>query len=395
MVRVNFPLPKANVMSDQTPLLSLPLIQGSQAQKHVTHNEAIEQLDMVVQLTVEAVDASTPPSGAAEGQAWAVGDGATGAWAGRSGQVAAWRGGGWLFATPQTGWRAWNKSAAATFAFDGAAWVYAAGAPDLQNLDGLGVNTTADATNKLAVASDATLLNHDGAGHQVKINKSDATDTASLLYQTNFSGRAEMGLTGNDDFSVKVSADGSNFTEAMRINGATGAVNFPATGMHQIASYAYRHYLYNDHRWAAPISDTASKLAFLNLGTAAEPIVNWTTGGILLSSGTKLHGFSLSGYLNHAEVQDLDIRIYFQTGPWNSTWDSVGETLRTTLFSQNNIGMTLGVSQQRKYIPLSYTTPADGTFFIALRPTMASTMTGTRFFYASGNLEMSAASLSA
>ena len=119
-------------MSENSPRLDLPYIQAAQAQKHITHNEAIEQLDMIVQLTVEAVDATTPPSGAAEGQAWAVGAGATGAWAGRASQIAAWRGNGWLFAIPQTGWRAWNKSAAATYAFDGTGWVYAAGVPDLE-----------------------------------------------------------------------------------------------------------------------------------------------------------------------------------------------------------------------------------------------------------------------
>lgn len=95
---------------DQTPLLSLPYIQGAQAQKHVTHNEAIERLDMIVQLTVEATDATTPPSSAAEGQAWIVGNSATGAWSSQAGDIAAWRGGGWLFVTPQIGWRAWDKT---------------------------------------------------------------------------------------------------------------------------------------------------------------------------------------------------------------------------------------------------------------------------------------------
>ena len=38
-------------MSDLSPILSLPLLQASQAQKHVTHNEALMQLDLLVQLT--------------------------------------------------------------------------------------------------------------------------------------------------------------------------------------------------------------------------------------------------------------------------------------------------------------------------------------------------------
>jgi hypothetical protein len=63
-------------------------------------------------------------------------------------------------------------------------------------------------TNRQTVSAQATLLNHAGGSHQIKVNKSSATATASLLYQDAFSGRAEIGLAGNDDFSVKVSADG-------------------------------------------------------------------------------------------------------------------------------------------------------------------------------------------
>ena len=42
---------------------------------------------------------------------------------------------------------------------------------------------TADTTNRLSLNAPATLLNHDGDGHQLKINKASAGDTASLLYQ--------------------------------------------------------------------------------------------------------------------------------------------------------------------------------------------------------------------
>ena len=95
-----------------------------------------------------------------------------------------------------------------------------------QSVGQIGVNTSADATNRLAVSSAATLLTHAGAGHQLKINKAAPVDTASLLFQTAFSGRAEMGLAGNDAFSVKVSADGTVFAEGVRI-APDGAVSLP------------------------------------------------------------------------------------------------------------------------------------------------------------------------
>lgn len=215
-------------MSDISPLLSLPYIQAAQAQKHVTHNEAVELLDAVTQIALEALDATTPPSSAGEGQAWAVGAGPSGAWAGRGGDIAAWRGGGWLFITPQVGWVAWDKTTETLHVWTNTGWVAQGGAPDFDNLAGVGINTASDVTNKLAVAADATLLTHAGGGHQLKLNKAGISDTASLLYQTNWSGRAEMGLAGNDDFAIKVSADGSTFTDAVVIDAASGAVQFPA-----------------------------------------------------------------------------------------------------------------------------------------------------------------------
>ena len=41
-------------MPATSPRLALPFIQPSQAQKHVTHNEALQLLDAVVQLRIRA-----------------------------------------------------------------------------------------------------------------------------------------------------------------------------------------------------------------------------------------------------------------------------------------------------------------------------------------------------
>lgn len=38
---------------DQTPKLKMPYILPSQAQKHFTHNEALQQLDAIVHLSVK------------------------------------------------------------------------------------------------------------------------------------------------------------------------------------------------------------------------------------------------------------------------------------------------------------------------------------------------------
>ena len=214
-------------MTTFSPRLDLPFLEGAQAQKHVTHNEALERLDIAVQASVQGWRIATPPAGPAEGACFLVGDAPSGAWAGHAGDIAAFAGGGWLFLTPQPGWRIWDAQTETLKVRTAQGWTTLGGAPDLQNLAGLGVNATFDATNRLAVASDATLLTHAGGGHQLKINKSDSGATASLLFQSDWAGHAEMGLAGSNDFSVKVSPDGATFVEALRISADDGGTALP------------------------------------------------------------------------------------------------------------------------------------------------------------------------
>ncbi len=216
-------------MTQSSPNLALPYIQPSQAQKHVTHNEAVERLDALAQLVLEAVDMAAPPGGAADGAAWGVGAAPTGDWAGRGGTVALRAGGGWLHLAPQVGWRGWDRGAGLLRVWTGAAWEDVAGG-SLQNVTGLGVGTASDAVNRLAVAADATLLTHAGGDHRVKVNKAAPGGTASLVFQSGFAGRAEVGLTGSDAFRVRVSQDGTTFRDALSADPATGAVRVPALG---------------------------------------------------------------------------------------------------------------------------------------------------------------------
>lgn len=215
-------------MSDLTPNLALPFILPAQAQKHVTHNEALLGLDAVVQLVLTG-QSSTPPSDPQEGQRYFVLAGASGAWSGKSGKIAVWLGGAWRFLAPQAGWQAFDQSGACLSIFDGTVWI-----PHWLPLDDgprtLGINTASDTINRLAVAAPATLLTHEGSGHQLKINKAAATDTASLMFQTNWQGRAELGLTGSDELALKVSADGNTWVTAVSIgpDGIARTANRPA-----------------------------------------------------------------------------------------------------------------------------------------------------------------------
>ncbi|MCJ8138314.1 DUF2793 domain-containing protein [Falsirhodobacter halotolerans] len=209
-------------MSDTTPILSLPLIQPAQAQKHVTHNEALRALDVLVQPVVTA-RLSDPPAAPDAGARYLVGGSATAAFAGKENRIALWSGNAWQFFAPRRGWSVHVLEDGGDLLWTGSAW--SAGRERGLEAARIGVSATADATNRLSVSSPATLLTHAGAGHQVKINKAATTDTASLLYQSNWSGRAEIGLNGTDDLSIKTSANGSAWVEALRINGRTGAVS--------------------------------------------------------------------------------------------------------------------------------------------------------------------------
>lgn len=99
----------------------------------------------------------------------------------------------------------------------------------------LGINTTPDATNPLnatinkALFSAKTTANGGDDDIRLTLSKTAATDLASFLFQTNYSARAEFGLIGNDDFTIKVSPDGSTWFDGIVIDKDDGRVAFPNT----------------------------------------------------------------------------------------------------------------------------------------------------------------------
>lgn len=111
-------------MSDLfSPRLALPFLQPGQAQKEVTHNEALQAVDMLVQPVAETAGTGTPPGAPAEGRCWIVAEPAVGAWAGRAGQIAQWTPGGWRFAVPAAGWRCHVRDRDGQMLHDGSGWV--------------------------------------------------------------------------------------------------------------------------------------------------------------------------------------------------------------------------------------------------------------------------------
>jgi len=223
-----------NLPMPSTPHLALPLIAAAQAQKHVTHNEALASLDALVQLAVKERGRNAPPASPAEGDRYLVGPGATGAFVGRAGDIALFDLGAWRFLTPRAGWLAYVEAEDLLVLFDGAEWEVSGALPEeIHNLQRLGLGTIADGMNrfsaKLNAALFAALPEAEGGTGDLRfvLNKSTEADVLSQLYQRGFSGRAETGLIGSDDFAIRVSPDGSEWRDALRIDRASGVVSFP------------------------------------------------------------------------------------------------------------------------------------------------------------------------
>ncbi|MEQ8482560.1 MAG: DUF2793 domain-containing protein [Hoeflea sp.] len=215
---------------DKTPLLSLPYIAPSQAQKHVTHNEALRMLDACVQLAVLDRDLTSPPTAPYNGERYIVAAGGSGLWAGHDSELAVFQDGAWVFFTPRNGWLAWISDEDLLAVWDGSTWM-TAGPGTMNPAPMVGVNATADTLNRLSVQSPASLFSHEGASHRQTINKAAPADTASLLFQTGFSGRAEIGTTGDDDLRIKVSSDGTAWRDALSIEGNDANAALPG-GLH-------------------------------------------------------------------------------------------------------------------------------------------------------------------
>jgi hypothetical protein len=363
-------------MSDTSTHLGLPYLLAAQAQKHVTHNEALRLLDAMVQLSVLDRTRTTPPASPADGDRHLVASGAAELWAGWDLNVTLWVDGVWLRLVPRPGWLVWiaaeqvflvwngtvwepvgvpqdvsdaifslvndadptkkalfslsgitpgttrtftlpntsselailagtqtftgNKTFSGTLTASGTVTVSAAsasiGTATTTATYGMGTGATntgvtktvnlgtggasgsttvvnigsatagaggttvvntpkvtfannvtqvgmpqanltaqllglgraaADSYNRVSVNTPALLFNNAGAGIEATVNKAAAGNDAAFAFKTGFSARALIGLLGNDDFSFKVSPDGSAFFDAIKVDRTNGQVELP------------------------------------------------------------------------------------------------------------------------------------------------------------------------
>lgn len=213
---------------DATPRLGLPYLAAAQAQKHVTVNERLAALDALVACTVESRTAAAQPASPADGAAWLLPAGATGAeWALHpAGTLLRFEAGAWTAVAVAGGQVAYVRDEDAVVVRTASAWKrFADLVTALQNATGVGIGATADVYNPLLVRGAGALFTADTGGFQVKVNKVSAGQTASLLFQDGYVGHAEIGLCGDDLLHFRVSPDGSTWTDAFVVDGS-GRVGF-------------------------------------------------------------------------------------------------------------------------------------------------------------------------
>lgn len=104
-----------------TPNLAMSYIASSQAQKEVTHNDALNDLDFLAQASATDHTLATPPGSPAAGDTYIVASSPTGAWTGFANAVAAYYSG-WKLKTPEAGWKVWTRNGNRLLYYTGSAW---------------------------------------------------------------------------------------------------------------------------------------------------------------------------------------------------------------------------------------------------------------------------------
>lgn len=274
---------------DTTPSLSLPCILPSQAQKHVTHNEALAMLDALVQLAVLDRHLAAPPANPDDGNCYIVAAGATGDWAGQDTRVAALQGGAWLFLAPQPGWRAFAVDENLLLYWSGSAWLEVESNPSqLHNMTLLGIGTVADGSNPFAAKLNRALWTAkpvaEGGDGDLRhtLNKETPTDVLSLLFQSGWAGRAEIGLVGDDDLTIRVSTDGAGWTEVFRGDRSTGDA---VVGNMRVGRDMVQNVLPDSGRF----NGNASNAVFNGISYSAPTYLSAVSGGSFASHAKFIH----------------------------------------------------------------------------------------------------------
>ena len=220
-------------MTDTSSNLKLPFILPSQAQKHVTHNEALQILDALVQLTPISSSRSVPPASAQEADIYIIANSATGVWSGHDHEIAVYRAKSWQFYPLRVGWRAYIPAQNMQIVYTGKNWILDE-PTKLQNLTLFGLNAKATAAVPVHVRANTAVWSakssgDGGTGSMVQVlERESIKDDLGFMLKTDGICTAVLGQFGSNRFRVSVSVDGKSFLEALSVNTSKGIVDFEA-----------------------------------------------------------------------------------------------------------------------------------------------------------------------
>jgi hypothetical protein len=251
---------------DQTARLGLPYLAAGQTQKHVTLNEALTRLDALVQTVVVSRTEATQPAAPTDGALYILPAGAAGSdWSGRpEGALLRAEAGGWSVVETPEGLIALVVDAGDLVVRDSGGWVpLGERLAAIQGLTRFGLGTTADAANPFSARLNKALWTALGAGDggdgdlRLTFNKEGPADVLSLLFQSSWDGRAELGLIGDDDLRLKVSADGSAWQDVWSVDRGSGRISFQLGATRRVVTAMTAGGSYVVPAWARTIEAVA------------------------------------------------------------------------------------------------------------------------------------------
>lgn len=189
--------------------LGLPCIEGSQAQKHVTHNEALTLLDTLVQLTVQSRSLTAPPGSPAPGAAFIPASGASGAWSGWDGMIAVYNDA-WSRIAPVPGFKAWVRDERLTVTYEDGTW-----------RDGIALTANGGRLTLRAKEEEVTLSG-------VFTETVDAAFIPSRAVVVGLASRTTLAVTGASSYAVGISGEAAKFGDLLGI--ALGSANIGVIG---------------------------------------------------------------------------------------------------------------------------------------------------------------------
>jgi hypothetical protein len=193
-----------------TTRLALPVIEAAQAQKHVTHNEALVLLDALTQLSVESRALAAPPGSPADGACYIPAVSASGAWSGWDGQIAHYSGGGWQRIVPVSGLKAWVKAERLTVTYEDSVW-----------RDGIALTLSGGRVTLRAKEEELTLTGP-------YVETADAAFIPDRAVVLGVAARTTLAITGATSYGVGVAANTTQFGNLLNI--ALGSTNVGVIG---------------------------------------------------------------------------------------------------------------------------------------------------------------------